>query len=421
MFKVPFFADRDNPVAERCRADSATKMRLRYAPYYQVVEQADGLHITVDGKPMIMMASNEYLGLTNHPEVRAATKRAVDQWGTSPCGSRLANGSRAYHVELEEELAAFLGKEACQVLVAGYMACLASVSSLAQRKDVIVVDKSIHASLWDGIRLSNAETERFTHNDMGSLRATLERLDPKLPKIVVVDGVYSMEGHVAPLPELVALCEEFRAFLVVDDCHGFGVMGREGRGTADHFGVTSQTDLICGSFSKSLASTGGYIAADKTTIEFLRTSSQQIIFSAAINPPSAAAALASLRVMQKEPEHQERLWANTRHLQGILDSLGLDYWGSPTPAVPIVVGDKAKLYYIWKSLQDSGFFTVMSISPGVPVGKDMIRMAVSALHTTEILDRFGDALKKAIKKADFWPVARERMAPVHELPVVAGK
>ncbi len=403
MFKVPFFADRENPVAERCRTDAATKMRLRYAPYYQVIERAEGVRIVVDGKPMIMMASNEYLGLTSHPEVRAATRCAVDEWGTSPCGSRLANGSRSYHVELEEELAAFLGKEACQIMVAGYMACLASVSSLATRKDVVVVDKSIHASLWDGIRLSGADTERFTHNDMGSLRATLERLDPKQAKIVVVDGVYSMEGHVAPLPELTALCEEFQAFLVVDDCHGFGVLGREGRGTPDHFGLTDRTDLICGSFSKSLASTGGFIAADKATIEYLRSSSQQIIFSAAITPACAAAALASLRVMQKEPEHLAQLWENTRHLQGILDAMGLDYWGSPTPAVPIVIGDKAKLYYIWKSLQDAGFFTVMSISPGVPAGKDMIRMAVSSLHTKEILDRFGDALKVAMKKADFQP------------------
>ena len=399
MFKVPFFGDREKPVAERCRTDAATKMRLRYAPYYQVVEEADGIHVRVDGQRMIMMASNEYLGLSNHPEVRAATKRAVDTWGTSPCGSRLANGSRAYHVELEDELAAFLGKEACQVLVAGYMACVASVSSLAQRKDVVVVDKSIHASLWDGIRLSNAETERFTHNDMRSLRATLERLEPAQPKIVVIDGVYSMEGHIAPVPELVALCEEFQAFLVVDDCHGFGVLGRDGRGTVDHFNLTERTDLICGSFSKSLASTGGFIAADRATVEYLRTSSQQIIFSAAITPAAAASALASLRVMQKEPEHRERLWANTRHLQGILGSLGLDYWDSPTPAIPVVIGDKTKLYYLWKSLQESGFFTVMSVSPGVPVGKDMLRMAVSALHTPEMLDRFGDALQKAVKKA----------------------
>ena len=403
MFKVPFFAGRDKPVAARCRNDPNTKMRLRFAPYYNVVEEANGLDIVVDGRRMVMMSSNEYLGLSNHPEVRRAAKAAIDQWGTSPCGSRLANGSRAYHVELEDELAAFLGKEACHVSVAGYMACVSSLASLAQRKDTLIVDKSIHASLWDGVRLSGADVERFTHEDMGSLERLLGQLDPDRPKIIAVDGVYSMEGHVASLPRLVELAEEYDAFLVVDDCHGFGVLGRDGRGVADHFGLTDKVDLICGSFSKSLASTGGFIAADRATIEYLRTSSQQIIFSAAITPAAAATALASLRVMQREPEHRERLWENTRHLQGILRAMGLDIWESPTPAVPIVIGDKEKLYFIWKSLQEQGFFTVMSISPGVPVGKDLIRTAVSALHTKEMLDRFGDALKVAIKKAGFKP------------------
>ena len=405
MFKVPFFAGRDKAVAARCRNDANTKMRLRFAPYYNVVEEANGLDIVVDGRRMVMMSSNEYLGLSNHPEVQRAAKAAFDQWGTSPCRSRLANGSRAYHVELEEELAAFLGKEACHVSVAGYMACVSSLASLAQRKDILVVDKSIHASLWDGVRLSGADVERFTHEDMGSLERLLTQLDPDRPKIIAVDGVYSMEGHVASLPRLVELAEEYGAFLVVDDCHGFGVLGKDGRGVADHFGLTDKVDLICGSFSKSLASTGGFIAADKGVIEYLRSSSQQIIFSAAITPAAAASALASLRVMQREPEHRERLWENTRHLQGILRGMGLDFWDSPTPAVPIVIGDKEKLYFIWKSLQEQGFFTVMSISPGVPAGKDLIRTAVSSLHTKEMLDRFGDALKVAIKKAGFKPQA----------------
>ncbi len=405
MFKVSLFADRAKPVAERCRADVSTRLRLKYAPYYNVVEKADGVRIVVNGRPMLMMSSNEYLGLTVHPEVRRAAKEAIDRWGTSPCGSRLANGSRAYHVELEDELAAFLGKEACHVSVAGYMACVTSISCLAQRKDVLLVDKSIHASLWDGVRLSGAEVERFTHEDMRSLEASLARLDPGVPKIIVVDGVYSMEGHIASLPEITALAEAHQAFLVVDDCHGFGVLGREGRGVADHFDLTDKVDLIAGSFSKSLASTGGFVAGDRSTIEYLRSNSQQIIFSAAITPSACAAALASLRVMQREPEHRERLWENTRYLQGILRALGLDFWESPTPAVPIVIGDKEKLYLIWKSLQEQGFFTVMSISPGVPVGKDLIRAGVSALHTREMLDRFGDALKVAIKKAGFKPRA----------------
>ncbi len=389
------------PVLERARADSSTKLRAKFAPYYHAIEaQGPGMDVTgPGGKSLVMMCSNEYLGLSHHPDVRRAAQRAIDTWGTSPCGSRLANGTRRYHLELEEELAAFLGKEACHVSVAGYLSQLSALSSFAQRKDAIVADKSIHASLWDGARLSGAEIERFSHEDMASLRAQLTSLDPETGKIVVVDGVYSMEGHIASLPEITSLCDEFAAALVVDDCHGFGVLGRDGRGTADHHGVTEKVDLITGSFSKSLASTGGFIAGDKAVIEYLRTSCQQIIFSAAIAPSSVAAALESLRVMQREPQHLARLWENTRHYIAMLEALGLDTWESPTPAVPIVIGDKEKCYYFWRSLMDQGFFTVMSISPGVPVGKDMIRTAMSSLHTPEQINRFGDALKVAMKKA----------------------
>lgn len=399
--------EKTKPIAERCRTDMVTKLRLKYEPYYHVIEsQAEGMSMVErGGRPTIMMCSNEYLGLSHHPEVRRAAREAIDRWGTSPCGSRLANGSRAYHVELEDELAAFLGKEACHVSVAGYLAQVSVLSAIAQRKDAILADKSVHASLWDGLRLSGADIERFTHEDMTSLRALLERLDPKQAKLVVVDGVYSMEGHIANLPAICGLCDEHGAFLIVDDCHGFGVLGREGRGTADHFGLTPRVDVITGSFSKSLASTGGFLAGDRATIEFLRSSSQQIIFSAALAPSATATALASLRIMQREPEHLARLWENTRHYQGILKSLGLDFWDSPTPAVPIVIGDKERCYFFWKSLTEQGFFTVMSISPGVPAGKDMIRTAVSALHTREQLDRFGDALKIAMKKSGYRPLA----------------
>jgi 8-amino-7-oxononanoate synthase len=399
--------EKAKPIAERCRSDAATKLRLKFSPYYHVIEsQGEGMAMVErGGRPTIMMCSNEYLGLSHHPAVRRAAKEAIDKWGTSPCGSRLANGTRAYHIELEDELAAFLGKEACHVSVAGYMAQMSVLSAIAQRKDAFLVDKSIHASLWDGVRLSGADIERFTHEDMASLRALLEQLEANQAKAVVVDGVYSMEGHIANLPEICELCDEHGAFLIVDDCHGFGVLGREGRGTADHFGLTDRVDLLTGSFSKSLASTGGYLAGDRAYVEFLRSSSQQIIFSAALAPAATATALASLRVMQREPEHIEKLWENTRYYQGILKSLGLDFWDSPTPAVPIVIGDKERCYFFWKSLTDQGFFTVMSISPGVPVGKDMIRTAVSSLHTREQLDRFGDALKVAIKKSGYRPMA----------------
>ena len=393
------------PIADRCRSDLSTRMRLKYSPYYHVVEQTDGVNIVVDGQPLLMMSSNEYLGLSTHPDVCRAAKAAIDEWGTSSCGSRMANGSRGYHRELEEELAAFLGKEACHVSVAGYMACLSALSSLAQRGDALIVDKQIHASLWDAARLSGADIERFTHEDMNSLRQLLGQLPAEQAKLIAVDGVYSMEGHIASLPEIVELAEAHGAFIVVDDCHGLGVLGRDGRGVANHFGLDDEVDLIVGSFSKSLASTGGFLAGDRAVIEYLRSTCRQIIFSAALTPPAAAAARESLRVSVREPEHRERLWENTRYLQNILRHLGLDYWGSPTPAVPIVIGDKEKAYTMWRSLMDQGFFTVMSISPGVPVGKDLLRCAVSAMHTREHLDRFGDALKVAMKKAGHRPQA----------------
>ncbi|HUJ10754.1 MAG TPA: pyridoxal phosphate-dependent aminotransferase family protein [Verrucomicrobiae bacterium] len=393
------FTRKTKPIIQRCESDTNTKLRLKYQPFYRVADSADGVNIVVEGRPMVMMSSNEYLGLTRHPKVLAATKQALDEWGTSSCGSRLANGSRAYHLELEEALAAFLGKEGCHVFSAGYLACIASLSSLVQRGDALIVDPIIHASLWDGALLSGAKIERFEHEDMDSLAKLLEHLDPKQAKAIAVDGVYSMAGHLASLPRLCDLADKQGAVVVVDDAHGIGVLGRDGRGVCDHLGVTDRVDLIAGSFSKSLASTGGFVAGSKALIEYLRSSSRQIIFSAAIGPAAAAGTLAALQVMQSEPQHRERLWTNCHHLLAIVKSLGLDYWESPTPALPIVIGDKEKCYWMWKTLWDEGFFTVMAFTPGVPPGKDLIRVAVTALHTREQLDRFGEALKKAMKKA----------------------
>ena len=337
------FSRKSKPIIDRCESDVNTRLRLKYAPYYRVVDSADGVNIVVEGRPMVMMSTNEYLGLARHPKVVAAAKRALDQWGSSACGSRLANGSRAYHVELEEALAAFLGKEACHVTAAGYLACMCSLSSLVQRGDVLLVDPSIHSSLWDGALLSGAKIERFAHEDMDSLAKTLDHLDPKQAKAIAVDGVYSMEGHIASLPRLCELAEQHRAALVVDDAHGFGILGRDGRGVCDQLGVTERVDLIAGSFSKSLASTGGFVAGSKSLIEYLRSSSRQIIFSAAISPAAAASALAALQVIQEEPQHRERLWANHRHLCGILDNLGLDYWQSQSTGVADCRGRQGKV------------------------------------------------------------------------------
>jgi 8-amino-7-oxononanoate synthase len=386
------------PIIERCNSDTNTRLRLRYDPYYHAAGPSDGARIELDGREMIMMSSNEYLGLSRHPRVLEAARVALEKWGTSSCGSRLANGSRTYHEQLEEALADFLGKEACHVTSAGYLACVSSLSSLVQRGDVLVVDPSIHSSLWDGAILSGAKIERFTHNDMDSLAALLGHLDARQPKAIAVDGVYSMEGHIASLQNVCDLAEQHRAALVVDDAHGFGVLGRDGRGVCDDFGVTDRVDLISGSFSKSLASTGGFVAGSKSLIEYLRSNSRQIVFSAAISPAAAAAAGAALQVMQAEPQHRENLWANYKYLRGIIEQIGLDYWESPTPALPIVIGDKEKCYLLWKALWDAGFFTVMSIAPGVPLGKDLIRVAVTSAHTKEQLNNFGQALVAATKR-----------------------
>lgn len=387
------------PILERVEDDLPTKLRLKYSPYYRAVEAVQGVKIKVAGRDMLMMSSNEYLGLSQHPKVVEAAQKAASLWGASSCGSRLANGSRGYHEALEEELAAFLGKEACHVIVAGYLACQGSLATLARRGDALIVDNSIHSSLWDGAQLSKADIERFAHGDMNSLRALLATLDPKQAKLIAVDGVYSMEGHLAPMTELVELADKHDAFLLVDDAHGLGVFGNQGRGVCDHFGVTDKVDLIVGSFSKSLASTGGFMAGSRAVIEYLRSNCKQIIFSAGLTPATAEAARAALRVIQEEPERQQRVQANAAHLRSRLDALGLDYWQSPTPAIPIVIGNKEKCYFVWQSLWDQGFFTVMSIAPGVPAGKDLIRAAVSALHTPEELDRFAEALRVACKKA----------------------
>lgn len=395
---LSFFTKNKKTLLARCRDDYPTKMRLKYAPWYHAMEAQKGTTVRLDGKELIMLSSNDYLGLSFHPKVIEAGRAALLKWGTSTTGARTSNGSRTYHVELEERMAEFLGREACHISVAGYLACMSSVASFAQKGDVILADKNIHSCLWDGIRLSMATVERFSHNSPDDLREVLGAVSADATKMLVIEGVYSMEGHIARLPELSEIAEEHGCFTVLDDAHGFGVLGRQGRGTVDHFGLNDKVDVICGSMSKSLASTGGFVAASTEVIEYLRSHSKQTIFSAAISPSQAACAQASLEVMQTEPQHLEQLWVNTRKYRAMLKSLGLDTWESETPAVPIVLGSKERVYPFWKALLDKGVFTVMSIAPGVPAGKDLIRTAISAMHTDEQLERIADAMAYAVRK-----------------------
>jgi len=385
-------------ITERAQDDYATKLRLKYKPYYHAMEAQNGTHIRLQGRDMIMLSSNDYLGLSFHPKVIESCGVAAKAWGTSTTGARISNGSRSYHVALEEKLAAFLGREACHVSVAGYVACCSAVATFAQKGDIVLADKNIHSCLWDGIRLSMAAVERFSHNNPEDLRQVLKSVPHNTPKLLVVEGVYSMEGHICRLPEIAQIGEDAGCFTVLDDAHGFGVLGRQGRGTVDHFKLNDKVDIICGSLSKSLASTGGFVAGSRDLIEYLRTNSKQTLFSAAISPSMAAVASASLDVMQAEPQHLERLWKNTKRYREMLKGLGLDTWGSETPAVPIVLGSKELVYRFWQALLEKGVFTVMSITPAVPPGKDLIRTAVSALHSDEDLEKIAAAMAYAVKQ-----------------------
>jgi 8-amino-7-oxononanoate synthase len=395
---LSLFTKTKKAIIERAQDDYATKMRLKYKPYYHAMEAQQGTHIKLQGRDMVMLSSNDYLGLSFHPKVIEACGLGPKIWGSSTTGARISNGSRAYHVELEEKLAAFLGREACHISVAGYVSCCSAVATFAQKGDLILADKNIHSCLWDGIRLSMATVERFSHNNPEDLRQVLKGVAHSQPKMLLVEGVYSMEGHICRLPEIATIGEEAGCFTVLDDAHGFGILGRQGRGTVDHFKLNDKVDLLCGSMSKSMASTGGFVAGSRDLIEYLRTNSKQTIFSAALSPSMAAAASASLDIMQTEPQHLERLWRNTKRYREMLKGLGLDTWGSETPAVPIVLGSKELVYRFWNALLEKGVFTVMSIAPAVPPGKDLIRTAVSALHSDEDLEKIAAAMAYAVKQ-----------------------
>ena len=373
IMPLPFLKRRKSPLWDRIHSDDSTRLRLKYDTYYHVFEQQKGTRVFKDGKEFVMLSSNDYLGLAHHPKIKEAGKRAIEKWGSSTTGARLANGGRIFHRELEDKLADFLGKEACHVFSAGYLACASAVTGFADRKDMVFADKNLHSSLWSGIKLSGAKCERFAHNDPGHLLEILESEEDSVQKIFVLEGVYSMEGHIAKL-------------------------GREGRGTADHFGMIEQVDVICGSFSKSLAGAGGFVASSREAIDYMRSTSKQTIFSAALSPASCACAQAALEVMQDEPQHLERLQRNLGRYRSILERLDLDTWESETPAIPIVLGEKEKAYYFWKALLEKGVYSIISIAPGVPPGKDLIRTAISAGHTDEDLDLIEEALIYAKSK-----------------------
>lgn len=384
-------------IADRIEGCADTKLRLKYAPYYKHLEHQKGTRAWHDGKELVLLSSNDYLGLSFHPKVLEAGERGLREWGASTSGARVSNGSRAYHQALEERLADFLGKEAAHAHSAGYLSCMAAIQAFAQKDDVVFLDRNIHSSLWSGLLTSRAKYEKFAHNNPDDLKRLLDRYDPETPKMVVFEGIYSMEGHVAPVPELVRIAREANCFIVMDDAHGLGILGRNGRGTADHFGLTDQIDIICGSFSKALGSIGGFVAGSRAAIEYLRSHSKQTLFSAAISPVHAYCAQAAMDLMETCPELMSRLWENTAKYQRILADLKLDTWESTTPLIPVVLGDKRKVYFFWQKLLQEGVFTVMAIPPAVPPKRDLIRTSITAAHTEDDLERIAAAMAAAAR------------------------
>ena len=391
-------SNKHSGIWDRIRSDDATRLRLKYDAYYHIFEEQNGTRVKKDGKEYVMLSSNDYLGLSNHPKIKEAGIMALQKWGSSTTGARLANGGRIFHQELEEDLSDFIGKEACHIFSAGYLACASAITGFVDRKDIVFADKNLHSSLWSGIQLSGATCERFAHNNPAHLRELISSESSTIHKALVLEGIYSMEGHIARLPELVGVANEFNTFVILDDAHGIGVLGESGKGTANHFGLTDEVDVICGSFSKSFSGTGGFVCGSKDAIEFMRSHSKQTIFSAALSPSATACAHAALRIFRSEPEHKQRLERNLKRYRNLLHDLKLDTWESESPAIPIVLGKKEKVYYFWKALLEKGVYAIISIAPGVPPGKDLIRTAISAAHTESDLEIIEEAIRYAASK-----------------------
>ncbi|MBK9257574.1 MAG: aminotransferase class I/II-fold pyridoxal phosphate-dependent enzyme [Saprospiraceae bacterium] len=361
-------------------------------PFFRTIESEQDTVVKIDGKDVLMFGSNSYLGLTNHPKLKEASKKAIDKYGSGCAGSRFLNGTLDIHIELEEKLAKFVGKEGALVFSTGFQVNLGVISSIPGRHDYIILDELDHACIIDGARLSFAKVLKYNHNDMDSLEKVLSRVEPDKMKLIAVDGVFSMEGDIANLPEIVILAEKYNANIMVDDAHGLGVLGKLGAGTADHFGLTDKVDLIMGTFSKSLASIGGFIAADNDTINYLKHNARSLIFSASIAPANAASVIAALDLIQAEPERIEKLWENTRYAMQALKSAGFDTGHSVTPIIPILIRDDYKTFQLTKLALEQGIFVNPVVSPAVPSTSSLIRYSLMATHTKEQIDESVDKL-----------------------------
>ena len=384
-------------IFEKCHAMAERTAPFRAAglyPYYRVISSAQDPVVMHDGRELVMLGSNNYLGLTNDPEVKEAAAMALALYGTGCAGSRLLNGTLDVHVELEGRLAEFMRREAALTFSTGFQVNLGVLSCLLERSDIAFLDALDHACIIDGCRLGFGKHHKFRHNDMADLEQKLANAPAERGKLIVVDGVFSMEGDLAPLPRIVELKQRFGARLMVDDAHGLGVFGENGRGTPEHFGVEAEVDLVMGTFSKSLAAVGGFVAGDRYVIEHIKHTARAEIFSAAPPPASVAAAMKALEIVEREPERRKRLWENTEYMKRELTALGFDTGHSSSPVIPIVVGEDLASYTMTTRLGQEGVFVNPVVSPAVPPGRAMIRTSYMATHTREHLDRSLEALAK---------------------------
>jgi 8-amino-7-oxononanoate synthase len=366
-------------------------------PYFKAIQKHGGGSVTVDGEEYVLTGSNDYLGLTQDPRIREASKKAIDIYGTTCTGSRFLTGTLDLHATLEHELAEFLGKQQALVFGAGFLACATSVVALCARHDLVYFDRENHASLYDGARLSWAwdNLRRFKHNDAADLERMLAA-DVGKPgaRLVYTEGVFSMSGHIGTVDEVAAVAKKYGARVICDDAHATGVLGPRGEGAHVHFGIEKDVDVVVGTFSKSFASTGGFIAGDHEVIEFVKHTGRPFIFNAALPAPNVAAALEALRIMHSEPEHREHMWKNVNFMRLNLLSLGFDLLGSNSPIIPVLAGDEDLAILFWRKLWDAKIFTTPSLPPAVPKGMSIIRTSYNGAHTQEQLEKALSAFEK---------------------------
>lgn len=366
-------------------------------PYFRPIESDQDAEVILGGKRVLMFGSNSYLGLTNHQRIMKAAKEAIDKYGTGCAGSPFLNGTLDLHIEFENKLAQFFEKDGVMLYSTGFQTNIGVVPCVVGRGDYLIFDETDHASIIEGKRLSFATTLKFKHNNVEDLERVLRKCPLEAAKLIVVDGVFSMEGDIAKLPEIVLLADQYNASIMVDEAHGLGVLGNRGRGTCDHFGVLDKVDIIVGTFSKSLASIGGFVAADADIINWLKHNSRSYIFSASISPAATAAAMAAFDIMVSEPWHQENLWKVTNYALKRFKELGFEIGKTESPIIPLFVRDNAKTFIVTKMLLDEGIFVNPVISPAVAPNDTLIRFSLMATHTTQQIDYAIDKIYKCFK------------------------